>query len=488
MFKGGPILPIRWRLTAWFVGILAAVLLLFSLTLYFILQTNLLDRIDESLKNRAAEVQRSFEQLAQIANLNQEVPRALEIDTLEEFADPGVYAQVLDRQGKVLGDSTTLGKANLPIDPALVVAALSGTANTSEAQVSSERVRIYYTPLKIQNQLAGILQVGESMKPYTETLNRVRIFLLLVGGAAILIATLGGWWLTRRALRPVVSVTETARRIALTRDFDERIPQNPGFRGQEDEISDLAATFNHMIEELGRVFDTNRQFMADTSHELRTPLTIIKGNLDLLKRGLPPDQAAEAIEEASEEATHLSRLVTDLLLLAQADAGQMIERNPVALDKVAEKAFRRAEQLVQTQGKNLSLQIERLETATVLGDEYRLGQAIFNLLENAVRYTPEGGQIRLNLETSHAYPKYPAKEVALLHVRDTGVGIAPEQQPHLFERFYRVDKARSRAQGGAGLGLAIVKYIIEAQGGVVQVESEVGKGSIFTLVLPLFNP
>ncbi len=480
-------LPIRWQLTAWFVGLLAIVLLIFSLTLYFTLQNNLLARIDESLDRRAGEVQRGLEQANQAIILDpQGVARALEIDPLEEFADPGLYAQVLDLQGKVLGDSTSLGKAGLPIDPTLVLAALSQQKNTADAQIRTERVRIFYRPLIIQGKVVGVLQVAESLKTYNETINRVRLFMLLGGLAAILIATLGGWWLTRRALRPVVRVTETARRIAHTRDFDERIPQTYNFQGQYDEIGELAATFNQMIEELGRVFDTNRQFMADTSHELRTPLTIIQGNLDLLKRGLPPTEAAEAIEETRDEAAQLSRLVADLLLLAQADAGQMIERKPVALVPVAEKAFRRAEQLAQTQGKAVHLYLDRLEPATVLGDEYRLGQVIFNLLENAVRYTPEGGSARLSLELCKpSSGKQVKSQMACLQVQDTGVGIAPEHLPHLFERFYRVDKARSRALGGSGLGLAIVKYIVEAHDGQIQIESQPNQGSTFTVLLPL---
>ncbi len=484
MFKERGNLPIGWKLTGWFGGILATVLLGFSLTLLVILQSNLSARIDESLERRANDVQRKVNLLTQNPNGAIGVSGLLEIDPLEEFADPGVYVQILDKQGKVLGDSASLGRAQLPIDPALVLAARNNSTSTSEAQVSSERVRIYYKPISIKNEITWVLQVGESLKTYTETLNRVRFFLLLVGLIALGITTVGGWWLTRRALRPVVIVTEAARRIARTRDFDERIPQAPTFKGHNDEIGELAATFNQMIEELGRVFDTNRQFMADTSHELRTPLTIIQGNLELLKRGLPPEEAAAAIEETRDEAASLSHLVTDLLLLAQADAGQMVEKLPLELAPVAEKAFGRAQQLVITQAKALTLRIERLDSATVIGDEYRLGQVIFNLLENAVRYTPEGGEVTLSLGVEQNNSKYPGG-VARLQVRDTGTGIAPEHLPHLFERFYRVDKARSRALGGAGLGLAIVKYIIEAHNGQVLVESQPGKGSTFTVVLPL---
>jgi heavy metal sensor kinase len=475
-------LPIRWQITSWFSGLLAVVLLFFGLSLYFTLQTDLLARIDESLKRRATEVRVRLEGVTQAANLNpQQVSQALEINPLDEFADPGVYVQILDRQGKVLGDSSTLGQARLPIDPALVVVALNGQTSTGEAQVANEKVRIFYQALVVKNQLAGVMEVGESLKPYTDTLNRVRLYLVLGAAVALLISALGGWWVTRRALRPVVRVSETARRIAATRDFEERIPQSLNFKGQHDEISELAATFNRMLEELGRVFDVHRQFMADTSHELRTPLTIIQGNLDLLKRGLPSAEAAEAVEETSEEAARLSRLVSDLLMLAQADAGMMVEQAEVDLAAVVGRAFHRAEQLAENQAKPLKLTLARLDPATVTGDEYRLDQAIFNLLDNAVRYTQQG-EISLSLAVERP-PNSPA--VARISVKDSGPGIAPEHLGRLFTRFYRVDKARSRALGGTGLGLAIVKYIAEAHNGQVRVESQPGAGSVFEIIIPL---
>ncbi len=480
MLKGLRRLPIRWQITFWFSGLLAIVLLFFGLSFYFTLQTDQLARIDESLKRRANEVRLRLEGAAQAANLNsQQVSEALQINPLDEFADPGVYVQVLDQQGKVLGDSYSLGQARLPIDPALVLVALNGQPSTGEAQVSSEKVRIFYQALSVKNEVVGVLEVGESLKPYTDTLGQVRLFLILGAVVALLISLVGGYWVTKRALQPVVRVSETARRITATRDFEERIPQTVNLRGQHDEISELAATFNRMIEELGRVFTAHRQFMADTSHELRTPLTIIQGNLDLLKRGLPRDEAVEAIQESGEEAARLSRLVADLLMLAQADAGMMVEHNEIDLAEVVRRSFHRADQLAETLGKPLKLTLERLDSARVIGDEYRLDQAIFNLLDNAVRYTPQG-EICVSLVVE---PASNGPGPAIIAVKDTGPGIAPQHLPHIFERFYRVDKARSRALGGTGLGLAIVKYIVEAHGGEVKVESQPGLGATFKILI-----
>jgi heavy metal sensor kinase len=396
---------------------------------------------------------------------------------LEEFRDPGVYVQILDLQAKVVANSPNLSGNQLPVDLSVVLKAANGQSSTTEVKVSEERVRILSRPLSFSNQTLGVLQVAESLEPFTDTMDRVRWILIIGSLLTLAIATAGGRWFVKRALRPVVQVTQAARKIATTRKFEERLPLPTPTKGNLDEIGELSATFNQMIGELSRVFENNRQFMADTSHELRTPLTVIRGNLNLLRRGLSKEEADEAIAESEEEAERLSRLVGDLLVLAQADVGQVIEHLPVRLETVMPRVLRRAEQLVQVQHKDLTITLESNQPALVMGDEMRLLQAINNLVENAIHYTPDGGQITLRLETRPG--------TAFISVRDTGIGIAPEHLPHLFERFYRVDKARSRMLGGTGLGLAIVKYLSEAHGGQVRVESETGKGSLFEIRLPL---
>jgi heavy metal sensor kinase len=476
--------PIRWRLTLWFIGVLELALLGFSLLLYFTLQNNLSTRINDTLDLRANQVQYEVNSDVSDTVRNGHLPdpttlaKDLQLGLLQEFAEPGVYVQILDLQGKPLTISPNLAGNQLPVDPTTVVRARNGTKSTNEIRVGDERLRILNQPLKANDQIIGVLQVAESLQPFYDTIDQVR-WLLGVGNVlTLVVATLGGWWLVGRALRPVVQVTQTAQKIALTRRFDERIPlkgNNP--KANLDEIGQLAATFNRMIEEISRVFENNRQFMADTSHELRTPLTVIRGNLNLLRRGLDKTEAEEAIAEADEEAVRLSHLVNDLLMLAQADAEQVIEFSPVQLDEVMHRVTRRAEQIVQAQHKVLKVELERNDSALVMGDEIRLSQAINNLVENAIRYTPDEGKVTLNLKNESG--------LALITVADTGIGIAPEHLAHLFERFYRVDKARSRALGGTGLGLAIVKYLTEAHGGQVRVESEPGKGSLFEIRLPL---
>lgn len=232
-------------------------------------------------------------------------------------------------------------------------------------------------------------------------------------------------------------------------------------------------TFDHMIERLYRVFESQKQFVADASHDLRTPLTVIQGNVDLLKRNLGEADRRESLRAIEAESKRMSKIVDDLLLLAEIESGQIERQEEVSLREIVLEEFKRAQQLAG----NREIVIGRLENLSINGDTYKLKQLLGNLTDNAIKYTPEGGTITLSL--------FQDDDWARLEVADTGIGISPEHLPRLFDRFYRVDKARSRAGGGTGLGLAIVKGITEQHGGKVTVISEPSKGSTFTAWLKL---
>ena len=228
---------------------------------------------------------------------------------------------------------------------------------------------------------------------------------------------------------------------------------------------------------LGRIeglFRVQQRFVADVSHELRSPLTAVRGNLDLLRRGAAADSDARdtGLEAIDSEVRRMSRMVADLLLLAQADAGVPIAKESVEVDTLMLDVYRQAR--MSADGVKVSLGAE--DQAIILGDRDRLKQALLNLVGNAIKYTPSGGEVKLSLQKDEEWVR--------IAVRDTGIGIAPENIPHLFDRFYRVDKARARDAGGAGLGLAIAKSVVDAHSGKITVESQVGKGSTFTIWLP----
>jgi signal transduction histidine kinase len=228
-----------------------------------------------------------------------------------------------------------------------------------------------------------------------------------------------------------------------------------------------------MIEQLDRLLQSQRTFVADASHELRGPLTVIRGNLDLLKRNLSEEDRSESIRVLEAEMTRMTRIVNDLLVLAEVESGPLEQQQTVSLKDILLDSQDRALLLAG----NRKITIERQEDLWVKGDGHKLDQMANNLVSNAVKYTPDGGTITLSL--------FQDGDWARLEVADTGIGIAPEHLPHIFDRFYRVDKAHSRAGGGTGLGLAIVKGIAQQHGGTVTVNSELGKGSTFTVRLKL---
>jgi signal transduction histidine kinase len=245
-----------------------------------------------------------------------------------------------------------------------------------------------------------------------------------------------------------------------------------------DEVQYLALTLNEMLDSLDQSFSRQRRFVADASHELRTPVAVIRNKVEVaVLRPRSPDDYCTVLHSIHAETERLSHLISDLLALARGDEGQArFERETVRLDQLVESVAANADGLAQKRGIRLSVQAP--QPVTLIGDEARLIQVILNLLDNAIRYTNAGGQVLLSLQTT-------SSETQLV-VRDTGIGIAPEHLPHLFERFYRADPSRRRTGGsGTGLGLAIVEWIVRAHGGSIVAESQMGRGSCFTVTLPL---
>jgi heavy metal sensor kinase len=295
---------------------------------------------------------------------------------------------------------------------------------------------------------------------------------------ALVLASGGGWLLARRALRPVDMMTEAARRIGA-----ERLGQRLVGADVEDELGRLARTLNEMLARLEAAFSEMRRFSADASHELRTPLTVLKGEIEVaLRSERDSAEYQRVLVSALDEVERMTRLVEDLLLLSRADAGALrFERERVELDRLVEEVCKQGEFLGRGRGVQVSLR--SLEPLVVEGDGQKLQQVLLNLVDNAVKYTPAGGHVGVGLRQSSAAPdRQPEAEI---FVQDDGIGIQPDAVPHLFDRFYRADPARSRDGSGAGLGLCIAKTIAEAHGGTIAVTSALGAGSTFTVHLPL---
>jgi len=527
---------IRARLAIWCAILMAAILLLLSFVTYTIAESQLEGSVQVAIKHRAEAIAKALmhEQSPSREVLPTPVPTLPSGSTPSigtatppsvSTPDPASQAkiqqqlmtvpdvlgqldlgfEVLDSQGQLKYVAPTLVGGGLPQNPEVVSAVLHGGAPTwytavtpATAITPSSQLAIYAQPLVLQappsvggrGQIVGVVLVAKSLDDMVRALLALRQVLLLGDIVAIALASFGGWFIAERGLRPVATVTHTAHAIAVNADaagLQTRVP----YSGPRDEVGELVTTFNDMLAALERVTNAQRRFVQDASHELRAPLTSIKGNLEFLRRAsdLPAEQRA-ALTDAESEATRLGALINDLLLLARLDAAgsgyglgatwldEQLRgrREPVALDEVLMTVFRQGRAQLQARHKNLHLSVRDLQPTTVLADPGQMRQLIFILVDNAIKYTPDGGRVRLALART-------ADDWATLTVEDSGMGIAETDIAHIFERFYRADQARARDEQGSGLGLAIAKWLVQAHGGTIDVTSAPGNGTTFTVRL-----
>jgi signal transduction histidine kinase len=293
-----------------------------------------------------------------------------------------------------------------------------------------------------------------------------------MGGTALamIIAGFASWLAIGQALAPLATVTQVAEQINRADDLARRIPYNGP---ESDEIGLLIAAFNQTLERLETLLTSQQRFLTDVSHELRTPLTVIKGNVDLIRRMKILDE--ESLTSIDQEASRLRRLVDDLLTLAKAESGTLTLRSqPVELDTLLLEVVHQMNVLA---GGRVQIKVNEIDQVLVNGDRDRLKQVLINLAANAVQYTPANGEVFLGLGK--------IGNQARLIIRDTGAGIPPDDLPHIFDRFYRAEKSRTRGKGGFGLGLSIANWIVDAHGGQIEVASKEGEGTTFCIWLPL---
>lgn len=425
--------------------------IVFAVIVYELPRSRILAQIDGDLRALATEVVQ---------------PGSLP-EVLETFETASTLVIVADENGEIVARSRNLTMFNDLLDP---------NAGPYEESVSIVRhgttqLRVYTVPLPGSDEQDPhyYLQVARLLDTY-EHLNRVSLTALLMGFAAATASLFVAVLLTPGLFKPLEDMATAARQITRADDLSRRVP----YANRPDEIGDLARAFNQTLERLERLFRTQQRLLADVSHELRTPLTTIRGNLDLMRRMGETDP--ESLSAIQVEIERMTRLVGDLLLLARADSGGLpLERKPVELDYILFDVYRQVRILEPPVG----IELTEVDQVTVLGDADRLKQLMLNLVENAVKYTPPGGEVSLSLSKKAGW--------AFFEVSDTGIGIPPENLPHVFDRFYRVDKARTRAQGGSGLGLSIAKWVAQAHGGAIRVTSQVGEGTTFSVTLPLYS-
>lgn len=331
---------------------------------------------------------------------------------------------------------------------------------------AGNRFRTYVAPLEARRGFVSAVVPLAPLDAAVSQFGRLMLITALLGGVGTFVA---GWLLARRALQPVTALTDAAAAIASSRELSRRVTEGPRL----DELGCLARTFNAMLSSIEAAYEAQVRFVSAASHELRTPLTVIQANLDLLASGrVSNGEQTTAVREAHSEARRMSRLVADLLVLARADAAVAIRRDLVELDRLLLQTVGEARHLVTGQ----RLVLRSIAPSLVEGDADQLKQLLLNVLENALKYTPLGGQVGVALARDGC--------AALVRIDDTGIGIAPEDLSRVFERFYRADPARSRDPGGSGLGLSIARWVATEHGGTLELSSAPGRGTTVTIRLP----
>jgi len=481
---------LRFKLTLWYVLILGILLISFSSFLYFTLSKSLHRDVDNKLRSLAELfASESSSPLSKFGFGN--IDQALE--TSMNLKPIGKFIQVLDKSGNIGSKSDNLKNVQLPIS-------LNALKNASKGVITFETNRsIGNTPLRIitfpvieNNHPAKIVQIASSLEEVEDALNTLFIILIITVPLALMVASLGGQFLAHQALKPVDNITQTARMIT-SQNLNQRITPPK----VKDEISRLIDTFNEMISRLDQSFRQIKQFSSDASHELKTPLTILKGEAEVtLRKERTIQEYQQVLKSNLEEINRMSQIIEDLLLLSKAETGELrLNKENIDLTEILNEVVTQMDILAKSKRLHLFTSNHH-QDIHILGDALRIRELFINLIENGIKYTEEGGSIHITLEKEYEpLPRNQSNwvggekgEFVKIIFSDTGIGIAHEDQERIFNRFFRVDKARSREQGGSGLGLSICKWIVEAHHGEIKVESEFGKGSSFIVKFPFFPP
>jgi heavy metal sensor kinase len=455
---------LRFRLIIWYAGLVTSVFVLLGAVMYQVLRHYLERSLAESLTRRTDQIAISL-----LAGVEQTGEGYL-VDEIKARYAPENYDRFIRltrADGSVLyasGRAATFDPSGLPV-------AAGETAERIALLPDGNRLLVTAKVYRSSLGRKYLIESGAPMQPIERVLARMLVMLLAGVPLVILAAAGGGYLLVGRALAPVLRIAQSAERITL-HNLDEQLP----LTRTGDELEQLSLALNRMIIRLREAFDHNRRFLGDASHELRTPLTALRAELESIVQEARLPEMRDRVGSALEEVNRLAKIVETLFAISRLEAGEaQQERAPFDLARLAGSTADQMALLAEDKGISVHCDLE--QNVTVEGDQSRIKQVVVNLLDNAIKYTPAGGSVNLRVQGREGE--------ATLEVSDTGIGIPSAALPHVFERFFRVDAARSREVDGAGLGLAIVKSICSAHGGRVEVESVENRGSTFKVKLPL---
>jgi heavy metal sensor kinase len=459
---------LAFRLAVWYALLLSATFALVGTGMFYGLEQYLRSSMRDSLRRRSVQIEQILEQ----------APAGVADAAIAEAITTRVAPEFNNRFVRVTrAPASPVYVAGEPADRSFDPATVPPPGGDWPTKVTVRPIATATGPLMISatpiDTVSGryLVELGIALGPIEAVQHRLLRLLGLLLPVLVLCAAGGGYLLVHLALRPVERMSQTAEQISV-QNLDARLP----VVATGDALQRLSISLNHMLTRLRDSVQTSRRFLADASHELRTPLTVIKGELqEIVGNETAPPELHERIGSVLEEVARLEHLVSGLLVLSRLDAGDaQREWIDVNLGELAASTVEQMRLVAEDRG--IRLQPSTLSSVTVRGDRGRLKQVIVNLLDNAIKFTPRGGVVGLRTQQHDGY--------VMLEVFDSGIGIPADALPHLFDRFYRVDEARSRADGGAGLGLSIVRSICSAHGAEIEVDSSSGSGSCFRLKFP----
>lgn len=455
---------LRFRLTLWNTAVVLLTVVCTLLGVREALRFALRHEIDQLLREDALEVELAVEQMYHSIDSIEAISAEME-RKVDAHVQRGMFVELLDENDHVLWSSE-----NTPSEQVFKSDLRDGTMT-----IDGERYRVVQSQIERPGLPAFTVRVGSSMASADEDIAKVTQVMTAVALLIMLIAPLGGFWLSGRATHPLAQIIHTADRLR-PRRMEERLP----IRGTGDELDQLSATINRFLDLLADYLDRNREFVANAAHELRSPLAAIQSSVEVtLNSDRSIEEYKDLLSDIVDECSTLGALVNQLLLLAESDAGSMqIDAKAVALDRLTKHSVDMFRGAAEERG--VDLRFGQFHPLLVRGDGQRLQQVVNNLIDNAVKFTPSGGTVTVDLQYDRETQR------AILSVHDTGQGISPLDLPHVFERFYRGDKSRHRENqpGGTGLGLSICQSIVQAHGGKIEIQSAPGAGTTATVRLP----
>ena len=457
------------KLVLLLISFFTLVVIAFSITIYFLMRQELYNSVDNKLLS-IAEISSDSPFLL----YNQNIPKKLkDFYNNPNLQHSGSILRILDTSGNIGSDLNDINVKDLPVKRETIKKALNGIMVFENYNLENLKfpVRVLTYPVVSNGYVLGIIQVGTSLEFVTESLKKLIIILSMSFPILVLITLFFGYYIIDRAFAPIRMITAKAKKISA-----ENLEEKIGGNLPDDEIGELAATFDEMITRLKSSFEALHQFSADVSHELRTPLTVLQGEVEVALRGnREPEEYKKVLKSSLEEVQRLKKIVETLLFLSKAESGQLIYKiKEIDVLDLIVSVISTLQPFIKE--KNINVKLNAEPDIVFKGDDSMLKQLFYNIIHNAIKYNRVNGHININVDEKNGFVN--------VEIEDTGFGMNDRQVENIFNRFYRIDKARTRKEGGYGLGLNIAKKIVDLHNGKIIVESEINKGTKFIVSLP----